>query len=255
MFEFEGVKTFMSGYSALSQGLFAFAVAVAWALILYPLFKFYHKDWRGLVAAVICLSLASIYAKDKFGLVITRTTAGLIGLFLATAVIVFLFAKNDSRFSKQAAVFKKDFSLRGFLTAAQRIEELAVGFYTNAARNMHDPRASALCLQIAHNERAHVDNIDSLLAQWPPKPLDHSFLEWVDKELYRHNIFTVTVAGNASEKQVLAHAIEQHRKIGDFYLDCSAAFPEAWKRDNIQKLVDAEREYETRLHAMLKGAA
>ena len=230
----------MAGIFVFLNGLFSFIVPVAWALILYPFFKFYRKDWRLLVIFAVCLSLGSVYAIGRMNIAISRSAAGMLGLLFGTALIVFLFVKNDSRFSKKAPCFKQKFSLRGFLNVAVGLEERSALFYESSALLIEDPAAREACLIVALDERNHIKVINLVLDMWLLRPPDRYFEELVASETARQGMYAQVFPAGALARDVIEYAIDQETKMSAFYFACKDVFPEEWKKGYVQLLVEAE---------------
>lgn len=149
----------------------------------------------------------------------------------------------------------QEVTLRGVLAVARQLEEGGETFYKSAAERILDPKAKELCNKIAGEERDHADAIAAILEKWIPKPLDPDFENWVIKELAVQNIFDYSFPEGATDTDILQYAIEQEKKIGVFYASFKEMFPDEWKKEYVQLLVNGEIQHETELSKQLAVAA
>lgn len=139
--------------------------------------------------------------------------------------------------------------LRDLFRLAVLIEEEGMAFYGKMERRVSDPETRKLCLWLAgeeakhrHFAQVHLDKWRQLgrhLTEWP------AFLEKVKQE----GLFAQPPADSASEDEMAAYAIRQERKSAEFYRGFESSFPEAWKRERLDRLVQEELTHEAKLRA------
>lgn len=139
--------------------------------------------------------------------------------------------------------------LRDIFRAAILIEEEGYSFYMRMAKKARDEKTKELCESLAEEETHHRQLFSELLNHWNPlgvNPLTWpTFIETVKKE----GFFGNPPSENASEEEMAAYAIKQEIKSAQFYQMFETAFPEAWKRVRLHRLVLEERSHEARLRA------
>ena len=145
------------------------------------------------------------------------------------------------------AEFGEFVRLRDVFRAAIIIEEDGYAFYKKMENKAKAPETKELCSTLAEEEVSHRKLFDGLLNHWNPlgvNPLTWPyFIERVKKE----GFFGNPPAENASEEEMVVYAIIQEMKSAEFYQLFETAFPEAWKRVRLHRLVLEERSHEARL--------
>jgi rubrerythrin len=139
--------------------------------------------------------------------------------------------------------------LRDLFRVAVMMEEEGMEFYKKMAERAQVPGARKLCLELADEELAHRELFAGRLAGWrslPPNSLTWpAFIEKVKE----YGIFAAPPGDQATEDQLAAFAIRQELKSAAFYRMFEPAFPEAWKREELEDLVRQELSHEARLRA------
>ena len=168
----------------------------------------------------------------------------------AAAGIAFLVFYRSARWRTQAISPGKlthDFGispgvhLRHVLQMAVRVEEKGLQFYKMYSEVTRDFRVKELVTRIISEEAKHKQLLLSMLAQWKPLAENGDIFERFDTEMKVRRIFFSMPNKYASEDEIIAYAIEQEKKLVDFYKGFEHAFPQGWKRLNIQALVVMER--------------
>lgn len=180
---------------------------------------------------------------------------------IVAAAVVFcfiFFARRSwlrSKPSRGSAMtrFGENIRLRDLFRLAVMLEEEGRAFYLKMAEKASDPAVKELCLELAGEEVKHRDLIQSQLDRWRQLGV-HAvqwplFLEKVKKE----GFFGDPPSAGADEKEMAAYAIRQEIKSAEFYALFEKAFPDAWKRVEISRLVTEERGHEARLRAAYPG--
>ncbi len=152
---------------------------------------------------------------------------------------------SDSKLSE----FGEYIRLRDVFRMAILIEEDGYAFYLKLAKRARDENTKELCAGLAEDETRHRQLFAELLNHWNPlgvNPLTWpAFVERVKEE----GFFGTPPGENASEEEMAAYAIGQEIKSAEFYQLFESAFPEAWKRVRIHRLVLEERSHEAQLRA------
>lgn len=137
--------------------------------------------------------------------------------------------------------------LRDLYRLAVMLEEKGEELYLKLAAKTSSQDIKKLCAWLAGQEVLHRQFAQDRLDRWRPLP-PHltewpAFLSKVDQE----NFFGNPPGDDASEEQLAAFAIRQEIKSAEFYAKFEGSFPEAWKRERMQRLVEEERRHEKAL--------
>ncbi|OGR67551.1 MAG: hypothetical protein A2081_06515 [Elusimicrobia bacterium GWC2_61_19] len=154
-------------------------------------------------------------------------------------------AKQGSGLSE----FGTDIRLRDLFRLAVLMEEQGKKFYIKMAVTAKDTETRKLCALLAEEEAAHGQLFQGHLDRWRPIGLNMrtwpAFLEKVKQE----GFFADPPPADASEDEMAAYAIRQEIKTAEFYALFEQAFPEAWKKDHLRRLVEQEKRHERLLRA------
>lgn len=139
--------------------------------------------------------------------------------------------------------------LRDIFRVAILIEEEGYAFYMKMAKKAKDEKTKELCESLAEEETHHRQLFSELLNHW--NPLGVNPLTWPDfvEKVKKEGFFGYPPDENATEEEMAAYAIKQEIKSAQFYQMFETAFPEAWKRVRLHRLVLEERSHEARLRA------
>ncbi|MDD5208761.1 MAG: ferritin family protein [Elusimicrobiales bacterium] len=173
---------------------------------------------------------------------------------IAVGLLAYLFLRRrwlgtspaeGSRFKE----FGENIHLRDLFRLAVLMEEDGRAFYLKMAEKAADKNTKTLCSKLAEEESAHRQLFLDMLGHWNPlnvNPLTWpAFLEKVRKE----GFYGDYLDENASEEQMAVYAMRQEVIAANFYQLFEEAFPEAWKRARLHKLVTEERAHEAKLRA------
>lgn len=145
--------------------------------------------------------------------------------------------------------FGENVHLRDLFRLAVLMEEEGRAFYLKMAKKAADVKTKELCSRLAEEESAHRQLFLEMLGHWNPlgvNPLTWpAFLEKVKKE----GFYGDYLEEKASEDQMAVYALRQEAIAANFYQLFEEAFPEAWKRARLHKLVTEERSHEAKLRA------
>lgn len=139
--------------------------------------------------------------------------------------------------------------LRDLFRLAAMLEQEGRTLYLIMAARALKPETRKLCAELAEEETVHLRIIQAQLGSW--RPLPPNFLLWPAflEKVKQDNLFGGAPGPGASEDEMAAFAIRQEGKTAEFYKAFEQAFPEAWKRAQMHKLVQEERGHEARLRA------
>ncbi|MDD2804788.1 MAG: ferritin family protein [Elusimicrobiales bacterium] len=139
--------------------------------------------------------------------------------------------------------------LRDLFRLAVLIEEKGKDFYLKLAARAADPATQKLCAWLAEEEEQHRQFAQDHLNKW--RPLGTHLTEWprLLEKVKKEGFFADPPADGAPEAEMAAFAIKQEIKSAEFYRLFEQAFPEAWKRSRLDRLVQEERAHEARLRA------
>jgi rubrerythrin len=235
-----------------AKAIVAALIPLGWAVILYPLMKKLRKAWTILLVMATLLSFTLFVIKeimDKVTPVFDEIVAYMLGIFFGGAILS-LFFNFKSRWlkalPKKGVIFhnlkvKKNIHLRHLLRVGILLEQRGEDFYDKLTEKATNLNVRSLCRKLAIDEVRHKHFIEKILYRWLPIPIDIHSLALFERELKKKGIFLDSPSPDASVEDLIKYAIEQEKKMADFFLSFENAFPEAWKRMDIEKLVSEER--------------
>ena len=176
------------------------------------------------------------------------------GAALAAMLLAYIFLRRSrlsaapakgSRFSE----FGENIRLRDLYRLAVMMEEEGRAFYLRMVVKVRAGKTKELCASLAGDEAMHRQFFTEMLGHWSPLGVNPvawpAFLEKVKQE----GFFEDAPGEDSTEDQLAAYAIRQEIKTAEFYQLFEPAFPEAWKRERLHKLVLEERSHEAKLRA------
>lgn len=171
---------------------------------------------------------------------------------LLACLYFYLRAKRLAARPAEGSAFRKygeDIRLRDIFRLAAMFEQEGRTLYLNMAAKASEPGTRKLCEELADEETAHLRLIQAQLGVW--RPLAPNFLFWPAflEKVKQDDLFGGAPGPEASEDTMAVFAIRQEVKTAEFYRSFEQAFPEAWKRAQLHKLVLEERGHEARLRA------
>lgn len=137
--------------------------------------------------------------------------------------------------------------LRDLFRLAVMLEEKGEELYLRLAKKAARPETKNLCEWLAEQEVTHREFAQGRLARW--RTLAPHLTEWPAflEKVKQEGFFENAPGNDADEDELAAFAIRQEVKSAEFYASFENSFPEAWKRDNLLKLVEEERSHERML--------
>jgi rubrerythrin len=192
--------------------------------------------------------------KDPF-ILYTLIAAAVLACVYFAASLARSWRHSRARRGSRVTRFGDNVHLRDLYRVAVLIEEDGHAFYLKMAGKASDPDSRDLCLALAAEELRHRDLVNGQLAQW--RELAPHAAQWpVFVEKVRAEGFFAEPPGeDAPVKELAAYAIRQEIKSAEFYKLFEDAFPDAWKRAQIHRLVEEELRHEAKLRAAFPGAA
>lgn len=142
--------------------------------------------------------------------------------------------------------------LRHVFQLAISIKEHGAKFYNELAKKVSDARVKKLCTKLANDEGAHKQVFQDILSLWDSVPVDNRMSDLFVKEIKRKGFFQNPPPHDTAEEDMIKYAIEQDRKIANYFVSFEKSFSEDWKKMHLQKIVDKEKEHEKRLEKLLK---
>jgi rubrerythrin len=180
-------------------------------------------------------------------------------LAVAGSFLVYLFWRRGwllarARGGATLEYFGENIRLRDMFRLAALLEDEGNAFYLGMAAKAANPEARGLCETLAAEELAHKSFIEAQLAEW--RPLPPNLKEWpvLLEKVRKAGLFGHPPGPEAGERELAAFAIRQEIKMAEFYQLFETAFPYAWKRAAMHKLVLEERKHEARLRAAYPDA-
>lgn len=171
---------------------------------------------------------------------------------LLSGLYFYLRSRRLAASPAEGSAFKKygeSIRLRDIFRLAALIEQEGRTLYLNMAAKAAKPETRKLCEALAEEEAAHLRIIQAQLGGW--RPLAPNLLLWPAflEQVKQDNLFGGAPGPEVSEEELAAFAIRQESKTAEFYKAFEQAFPDAWKRAQLHKLVQEERGHEARLRA------
>jgi hypothetical protein len=140
----------------------------------------------------------------------------------------------------------KSVGLRCLFQLAVLVKGQGKKVYVGFAEKASNIRTKSLYSRLAEAEEAHKRIFENSLSAWGHLSPDVGLLDTLCRELDEKGLFKSPPPSDAKEEEVIKYAIEQQGKIVSFFLSFEGSFPEAWKREQIQKLVKIEKSWATR---------
>jgi len=140
--------------------------------------------------------------------------------------------------------------LRDLFRVAVLIEENGKDFYLKMEARAGRPETKKLCAWLAAEEDRHRLFAQAHLDRW--QPLGTHLTDWpiLLERVKQEGFFAAPPSAGAAETEMAAFAIKQEIKSAEFYRLFEQAFPEAWKRSRLDRLVQEELAHEARLRAV-----
>lgn len=173
-----------------------------------------------------------------------------------TAGLVFYFVRKKDRpanatpaMGSKLYEFGPEIRLRDLYKLAVEIEKEGEAFYLALAEKASRPETRELCLALAVEEQGHRNFFQSRLNQWRPLGVNVATWPAFVARVRQECLFCDPPGDGASEEEMAAYAIAQEARTAAFYAMFEPAFPDAWKRDEIRRMVAEEKSHEARLRA------
>lgn len=172
----------------------------------------------------------------------------------AAGLLFYFFRRRDAGAAAPApgsafAKYGPGLHLRDLFRLAVMLEEQGKDLYLKMQARAADPETKKLCAWLAGEEEKHRRFVQDSLGKWrrlPPHLTEWpAFLEKVKQE----GFFAEPPADSAPEEELAAYAIRQEAKSAEFYRSFEGSFPEAWKRERLDRLVREELAHEAKLRA------
>lgn len=139
--------------------------------------------------------------------------------------------------------------LRDFYRLASELEEEGAALYSRMALRCETPAAAGLCRELAKAETEHRQRFLAALGAWRTLPPNQADWPRLREAARRAGLFDKEPPPEASEQDLARYALRQEVLSIKFYESFRAAFPDAWRREKMEKLVGEERLHEARLRA------
>lgn len=243
--------------SSISHGIIAFLMPLGWAIIIYPLCRRYHLPWVKTFLLILGVSFLSMLIKELFDAYISVNdiVADIIGLFFGAVSLSALLiwgGKGVSGLAVGTFQMRGQVSLRDFLSVVLTMEERAVLFFEEAFRRLTDERSKDLCLELAGEEKKHVDVLKTSLSQWNYKTPEEEFARALEEKMNEQGLYIKPLLTGALPVDVLEYAVEMNGITQDLYSAFMRYFPMDWKREKINELLSQQVEYGIKLRGRLK---
>ena len=130
--------------------------------------------------------------------------------------------------------------LREIFKTGIAMETQGEAFYNGLAENAKDPKAKSLFNKLAQAERHHKELIESILVKWEPLAADKGSGDLLAREVKFRGIFANPPSEYSAEEDAVKYAIDQEKKMADFYRSFESIFSDPWKMMHISQMVAEE---------------
>ncbi len=175
------------------------------------------------------------------------TALYVLGALLAAAAAYFLLRRRPDPAPAPGSAFAKygnNIRVRDLYRLAAMLEEEGEAFYRKMASRVSRPETKKLCEWLADQEAQHRQFVQDQLDRW--RRLNPHLTEWPAflEKVKQEGFFAAPPEDGAGEDRLAAYAIDQERKMADFYGAFESSFPEAARRERIARLAGEERRHE-----------
>ncbi|MFC1808764.1 ferritin family protein [Candidatus Omnitrophota bacterium] len=262
------------GNNVLNNTIIAFLMPGIVALIIYPIARRKKLSWVIFLITLLCLSLGAVIIKELINPDCTRDTviADVASLFLGVGCVGALFYNKNKDFAKDSHIDHKSqednsllsafvaatrqggmkVSLRELLNVSLTIEKRGEDFYRKASNVVSDPNVRELCRRLSYFEARHAEKIAAVLNQWLPRAPRPRFVEWTEKYIKKHTLFMESFNTTTAITDVLKSAIATEEITQKFYTSLKHSFPDFWKRQHLEYLIQEEAEHREMLTTLLE---
>jgi hypothetical protein len=267
--------------TALLHGLVALFVPLGWSMILYPFYRADHREWKKTLVFVVVLSFSAMVAKEVVldpEISPDDIAADLLGLFFGTAIVSVAMYLERKLFSRQgppavetapngeqpppgpegrpAVKPKGRVSLRDTMAAWARIQERAVVFYEASAVNVGDATLRNALSELARDKRSRAREVRDLLSCWPSRTPDVVFLDWMDEEVERFDLYAAPPAQGLSADALTDRALAHERDAYHLFFGLRDCFgSQSWKAGQMDQVIRAQEHWLARVERLAAGTA
>lgn len=172
---------------------------------------------------------------------------------LAAALIIYRLTRGQDAMEEKPAPgsdfsrFGGDIRLRDLYRLAVMLEEEGVALYLKLAQLAENDATRKLCMKLSEDEEEHRQLFRDRLDRW--RTLNPNKVTWplLLEQVKLEGLFDNPPGPKAEEKAMAAFAIRQERHTVEFYRMFEKSFPDAWRREKLQDLVDQELSHEQKL--------
>lgn len=140
--------------------------------------------------------------------------------------------------------------LRDLFQIALIIETQGKSFYVDVLENVTESETEKLIKWLMQEEYRHRESIHKIIERWRFPAISPEALDRVDQDLKFRGIFR----NPPEDKDVLSwlkYALDQEKKMVDFYSSFSAEFATRWKMRKLEKLIDEEMSHVNAIEARI----
>jgi hypothetical protein len=262
--------------TTLLHGLIALFVPLGWVMILYPLYLRGRRDWKKTLLFVVVLSFAAMVAKEILldpEISPDDIAADLLGLFFGTAVVSVVVYLERKIFSKEklppgnpvpkveqsepkpegrpAIKPEGTISLRDTMAAWVRVQERGAAFYEASARGLGDSSLKGAWGYLIRDKRSLVREVLDLLSRWPSRAPDVTFLDWMDDQIERYDLYALPSEQDLSADALLDRALVYERDAYHVFFGLRDYFrSESWKTGQMDQIIRAQERWLARLERL-----
>ncbi|MGE5279478.1 MAG: ferritin-like domain-containing protein [Deltaproteobacteria bacterium] len=245
----------------LGRALAASCLVLVFAAVLYP----WVRRWK--LGRLFFLGLSSVLAfaallmaEDAWKFAADGVIGYIAGIFCAVILLSVLIDRGSRWLYTPSAGHApaagksgpSRVHLRHLLQAGAMWEEQGRDFYLKIAYRAVDPDVREMCSFLAGQETAHQQYLEGILARWMVFDPSDRIRQLLKERAGDWGIFRNAPSEEGDTSAWARYALDQERRMGDFYASLEKEFPEQWKRLQIRIIVDQERAHYDRLSAWIK---
>jgi rubrerythrin len=140
--------------------------------------------------------------------------------------------------------------LRHVIETGIAIESQGSIFYEGLAENAEDQKAQDLFYRLSKAELRHKAALEKILSQWVQLPRPQEVVDMFERELKDRGVFAEPPSKFSSEEDAVKYAIDQERKMADFYRSFGKFFPDPWKLAHLTEMIMEEMKHMAELVAL-----
>lgn len=227
--------------SNLAHFFFSMVIPIAWISILKPFTSNLFKNFSQSLSVALLLSILVICGKEwidaDFSL--NDIVSDFLGFFLGLSIISNSFHRRNIVLQKeeQREIFGHQISLRSTMGLMEMIERKSATFYSAAALQIKDKRASKICYLLARDAKSRANKITYILSGWRSHPLPNELPKSIENSFSSDQIFALNINRNHTPKEIIEIAIQHEKKKLSLFVKLEQLFQDHWKLMSLAPIV------------------